>query len=279
MTQILDGKALAKSLRSDLAEQIQSMDVQPGLAVVLVGDDPASAVYVRNKQKMCAKIGAYSELHHLPEDTSQDSLLDLIHSLNQNAAIHGILVQLPLPQHLNAESILAAVSPFKDVDGLHTHNAGLLFKGLNTGMVPCTPLGMIHLLEHYKIPVAGKQALIVGRSNLVGKPMAMLLLNRHATVSMAHSRTENLIKHTSEADILVVATGQPGIITGEMVKPGAVILDVGMNRVDGKLCGDVDFDTCAERASYITPVPGGVGPMTVAMLLHNTVEAARGYDT
>ena len=195
--------------------------------------------------------------------------------LNASDKIHGILVQLPLPKHLDTELILAKVNPIKDVDGLHTYNAGLLFKGSHSGMTPCTPLGMIKLLEHYNIPIAGKNALIIGRSNLVGKPIAMLLLNRHATVSMAHSRTQDLEKYTQDADILVVATGQAKMITGDMIKPGAVILDVGINRIDGKLCGDVDFDSCVDKASFITPVPGGVGPMTVAMLLHNTVQAAK----
>ncbi len=275
---IMDGKAVAKSIREGLKEEIDRLkkeDIHPGLAVVLVGNDPASAIYVRNKGEACRAAGIYSEEHTLPENTKESELLDLIHRLNNDPRIHGILVQLPLPSHINKDRVLKSVSPEKDVDGFHEINMGRLLTG-QEGLVPCTPLGIMKLLEYYHIPVEGRFAVVVGRSNIVGKPVAMMLLQRNATVTICHTRTKNMAETCRMADILIAAAGKPGMITGEMIKDGAVVIDVGINRSDtGKLTGDVDFESASMKAGWITPVPGGVGPMTIAMLLYNTVKAAK----
>ncbi len=275
---IIDGKAVARHIRENIAKEVEKLrheGIHPGLAVVLVGDNPASMVYVRNKGEACRTAGIYSEEHRLPEDTSEGELLKLIDKLNNDSRVHGILVQLPLPELINKENILKAISPDKDVDGFHEINMGRLMSG-HDGLVPCTPLGIIKLLEHYHIPVEGKNAVIVGRSNIVGKPVALMLLQRNATVTICHTRTKNMSEVCRQADILIAAVGRTHMISGDMVKEGAVVIDVGINRQDsGKLAGDVDFEGASEKASWITPVPGGVGPMTIAMLLYNTVKAAK----
>lgn len=280
MTKILDGKALSKQIEQQLKKQIETLQNQigrpPGLAVLMVGDNPASAAYVRNKERACHKIGIVSFGRHFPTQTSQQELEPEIQRLNQDERVDGILVQLPLPKHLDAVKILNQIDPDKDVDGLHPINLGRLLRG-ESGLRSCTPAGVMRLLQEYQIEVQGKQALVLGRSILVGKPLALMLLAANATVTMAHSRTANLANLTREADILVAAVGKPGLITGDMVKPGAVVVDVGINRLvnqetgKSRLVGDVDFDGVAPVAEYITPVPGGIGPMTVAMLLQNTV--------
>ena len=279
---ILDGKETAKMVRAEVrerAEALRAAGVVPGLAVVLVGDDPASAVYVRNKERSAGRAGIEGRTVRLPADTPQERLLAEVDALNADPAVHGILVQLPLPDGLDSEAVVDRIDPAKDVDGLHAVNAGRLVTG-RTGFVPCTPAGVIRLLDRYEIPMQGRQAVVIGRSHLVGKPVAQLLLARHATVTMCHSRTQDLAAHTREADILVVAAGRPGLVTGDMVKPGAAVIDVGIHRTDdGGLTGDVDFASASEVAGWITPVPGGVGPMTIAMLLHNTVVAASGLAT
>ncbi len=276
--QVIDGKAIAKQIRVEVKQTVDDWRLQqfvPGLAVVLVGDDPASATYVRNKEKACQEAGIYSEVHRLPASTSEEELLRLVHSLNQNANIHGILVQLPLPDHIRSERILDAIEPSKDVDGFHPVNAGKLLVG-KQGIFPCTPMGVIEILKRQDVPIAGKHAVVVGRSNIVGKPAALLLLREHATVSICHSRTPDLSLITKQADILVCAVGQPEMIKGEMIKPGACVIDVGINRTsDGKLVGDVCFSEAVQVAGKITPVPGGVGPMTIAMLLKNTLICAQ----
>ena len=275
---ILDGNALAKTLRVNFrqeAETLASRGARPGLAVILVGENPASQVYVRNKVNACADAGFYSEKHVFPGDATQADVLAKIRALNADPAIHGILVQLPLPPQFDAEAVLDAIVAEKDVDGFRAENVGALVLGLPC-FVPCTPRGAMRLLEEAGVDVAGKEAVIVGRSNIVGKPMAMLLMHAGATVTVCHSRTRDLAAHCRRADILVAAVGKPRFITGEMIKPGAVVIDVGINRLpDGKLCGDVDFDAACAVAGAITPVPGGVGPMTIAMLLANTLESAR----
>ena len=276
--QRIDGKAVAKQVRAEVklkaAAFAERFGRPAGLEVVLVGEDPASQVYVRNKERASEKVGMRGAVHRLPADTSEAQLLELVGALNDNATVDGILVQMPLPSGLDADQIIAAIDPAKDVDGLTAHNAGLLALG-RSGLRPCTPLGCMRLLEETGVEVKGKRAVIVGRSNLVGKPIAQLLLQRHATVTIAHSRTQALDAVCREADILVAAVGRLGLVKGDWVKPGAVVLDVGINRgQDGKLYGDVEFEGAAQRAAYITPVPGGVGPMTIAMLLQNTVEAA-----
>ncbi len=278
---ILDGAALARQIRSEMGQRagvLASRGHQPGLAVILVGDDPASSVYVKHKVTDCHEAGIRSILDHLPADTSEAMLLARIHDLNNDPAVHGILVQMPLPPHLNPQRVIEAISPLKDVDCFHVSNVGALMTGAPRFM-PCTPYGVMKLLEHAGVPLAGAHAVVVGRSNIVGKPQAMLLLQASATVTICHSRTRDLAEHCRRADILVAAVGRAQMITGDMIKPGAVVIDVGMNRVPsgpraGKLCGDVDFDSAAPVAGAITPVPGGVGPMTRAMLLVNTVEAA-----
>ena len=275
---IMDGKAVARSIREGLKEEVEGLKkkgIHPGLAVVLVGENPASMVYVKNKGEACRSAGIYSEEHKLPEEMKEADLLRLIDQLNKDSRIHGILVQLPLPAHINKERVLASVSPGKDVDGFHEINMGRLLIG-QEGLVPCTPLGIMKLLEHYHIPVEGRFAVVVGRSNIVGKPVAMMLLQRNATVTICHTRTKNMGEVCRMADILIAAAGRPGMITADMIREGAVVIDVGINRLDtGKLTGDVDFESASKRAGWITPVPGGVGPMTIAMLLYNTVKAAK----
>ncbi len=273
---ILDGKATAESLRQEQARRVAELKargITPGLAVVLVGENPASQTYVRNKERACQAVGIYSEVHRLPQSTSQQELLGLIARLNADPKIHGVLVQLPLPEQLDEEQVILAIRPDKDVDGFHPENAGKLLLG-QEAFLPCTPRGILVLLERAGIPVAGREVVVVGRSNIVGKPAGLLFLARNATVSVCHSRTANLAEHTRRADILVVAVGKPGFITADMVRPGAVVVDVGINRVGDRLVGDVDFDGVSQVAGWITPVPGGVGPMTISMLLENTLEAA-----
>ena len=274
--QLLDGKAMSAELREELALRVQRLKgkgVTPGLAVILVGDDPASQIYVKNKELGCQQVSIHSVTIRLPETASQAELEAQIDKLNADASIHGILVQLPLPQGLDEAAALAHILPEKDVDGFHLLNAGKLFTG-QQGLVACTPKGAMEMLHRTGIDLSGKEAVVVGRSNIVGKPMAMLLLQENATVTICHSRTANLAEHTRRADVLVAAVGKPRFITADMVKPGAIVIDVGINRVDGKVVGDVDFDAVREVASWITPVPGGVGRMTITMLLANTIEAA-----
>lgn len=275
---IIDGKALAAEVRKDLAGKVAKVKEKegwvPGLAVVLVGQDPASQVYVRNKHRACEQVGIYSEVHRLPADAAHNDVLDLIGKLNADDKIHGILVQLPVPDQIDDSEVLRAIDPSKDVDGFHPVSMGDLLAG-QSHMVPCTPLGVMRMLDAYGVELKGREAVVVGRSTIVGKPQALLLLERHATVSICHSRTRDLKAHTSRADVLVAAVGRPAMITGDMIKPGATVIDVGINRVDNKLVGDVEFESALEVAGHITPVPGGVGPMTIAMLLDNTLRAAR----
>lgn len=278
MAQLIDGKALAKEVRAEVKARAGAFRAThnraPGLDVVLVGDDPASQVYVRNKEKAAAKAGIAGRVHRLPAETSEADLLALIFELNGDDEIDGILVQLPLPDHLHDQTIIDAIDPAKDVDGLHPFNAGLLTVG-RKGLRPCTPSGCMRMLRHIGCDPKGKRALVLGRSTLVGKPIALMLLEKHATVTIAHSRTEDLAARVRESDILVAAVGRPHLVQGDWVKEGAVVIDVGINRLDdGSLTGDVEFEGAERRASYITPVPGGVGPMTIAMLLSNTVDAA-----
>lgn len=272
----INGREVAKNWKDKIAKQVSELTVQPHLAVVLVGDNPASQVYVHNKEKACAQTGIRSTVIRLKEDCTQVELENVVRSLNTDDSVHGILVQLPLPTHINEADILALINPQKDVDGFHAMNSGRLMNG-QKGFVPCTPLGIMKLLEAYEIPLEGKHAVIVGRSNIVGKPIAMLLLAQNATVTICHSKTRNLAEFTRQADILVAAVGKANFITPEMVKVGAVVVDVGINRVNGQIVGDVDARV-NEIASYITPVPGGVGQMTIAMLLSNTVDAARNLN-
>lgn len=278
MASIIDGKAVAAEIRAKIkkdVEQLRSKGIVPGLAAVLVGDNPASQVYVRNKRKACEEAGIYSEEHKLPADLKQGELVKLVNDLNVDKKINGILIQLPLPKHIDSKVILECVSPDKDVDGFHPYNVGRLTVGDPT-FSPCTPHGVIVLLEHYGIKMDGMNAVVIGRSNIVGKPVALMLINRNATVTVCHSRTKDLKERCRDADILVVAAGRPRMIRGDMVKEGAVVVDVGINREDnGGLVGDVDFEEASKRAGWITPVPGGVGPMTIAMLLKNTVESAK----
>ncbi len=277
--QIIDGKTLAKKIREDVAAEVETLkkerDITPGLAVILVGDDPASHAYVKMKAKACKEAGIYSITHEMPESISQNEIEETILMMNQNPNIDGILVQLPLPKHIDATKILELIDPKKDVDGFHAYNFGRLMTGLD-GFVPCTPLGVMAMLEAYGIDPKGMDACVVGASNIVGKPMAALLLNAFATVDICHIYTKNLAEHTRRADLLVVGVGKAGLITEDMVKEGAVVIDIGINRLeDGSLVGDVDYDAVAPKCSYITPVPGGVGPMTIAMLLKNTLKAAK----
>ena len=276
---IIDGKALAQMIREGIAKEVRLLEkdtgIKPGLAAVLVGDDPASAVYVKNKKIACEKAGLYPEEHRLPASTTQEALLKLIQQLNVDPRIHGILVQLPLPPGIDSQAILQAVIPEKDVDGFHPINVGRLVGG-EPVFIPCTPKGVIQMIDSTGQDIAGKRAVVIGRSNIVGKPVAMLLLHRHATVTICHSRTKDLPGVAREADILIAAIGKPLFVTADMVKEGAVVIDVGINRLaDGTLVGDVDFDRVKDRAGWITPVPGGVGPMTIAMLLQNTLESAK----
>jgi methylenetetrahydrofolate dehydrogenase (NADP+)/methenyltetrahydrofolate cyclohydrolase len=277
---IIDGTAIAREIRAQWKVRAQTLaqrGVVPGLAVILVGDNPASRVYVRNKIKACAENGVHSELHEFPAAVPQETVLARVDALAADPKIHGILVQLPLPSHIDSAEILEAIPVEKDVDGLHLYNLGGLVVGESV-FPPCTPYGVMCLLDYLKIPIEGQNAVVIGRSNIVGKPLALMLLARSATVSICTSKTRNLSQYTLLADILVVATGKPRLVTGPMVKPGAVVIDVGINRLaDGKLVGDVDFDSVEQRAAWITPVPGGVGPMTITMLLANTIQAAERY--
>lgn len=277
MAKLIDGKAIAAAIRGEVAEETQALKsrgVTPGLAVILVGDDPASCTYVRNKQKACADAGLYAEQITLPATTTQEELLQVVEQLNARADIHGILCQLPLPAHLDDKAVIAAISPEKDVDAFHAVNVGHILIG-DEGFQPCTPAGVMELLSRSGITVEGKSCVVIGRSNIVGKPMAMLLLHANGTVTICHSRTADLAAICRGADILVAAIGKAKFVTADMVKPGAVVIDVGINRDEnGKLCGDVDFAAVEPLAGAITPVPGGVGPMTIAMLLKNTLTAA-----
>lgn len=278
MANIIDGKALAQKFKDRLKDEVTFLKghgIKPGLAVVLVGDNPASQVYVKAKGKACEEIGVNSFQHTLHKEIAQEELLWQISELNNDPKVHGILVQLPLPDHLNEEVILEAISPEKDIDGFHPLNIGRLV--INQPLFqPCTPLGIMKLLEDTGIDILGKEAVVVGRSNIVGKPIALMLLHKNATVTICHSRTQNLEEKIGKADIVIAAIGKPAIIKGSWIKQGAIVIDVGINRLDnGKLAGDVEFEEASKRASFITPVPGGVGPMTIAMLLHNTVEAAK----
>ena len=273
---IIDGKKVSSHIKDNIAAEVKMLKNKtgktPGLAVVLVGDDPASAVYVKNKNKTCKNIGFQSFEHILSENTSEDKLLNLINELNNDDQVNGILVQLPLPSHISSKTILVSINPQKDVDGFHLENVGRLVTG-NALFKPCTPAGIIKLLDEYKIEIEGKNAVIIGRSNIVGKPVSFLLLERNATVTICHSRTKDLPSITRSADILIAAIGKPNFVSLDMVKNNAVVIDVGINRLDGKLVGDVDFASVSKQASLITPVPGGVGPMTIAMLMENTLQA------
>lgn len=279
MATIIDGKKISAEIRAEIAEEVKAMKesgVCPGLAVIIVGEDPASKVYVRNKGRACAEVGIYSEIIEMPEDTTETGLLQKIEELNVREEIHGILVQLPLPKHIDEKAVIAAIAPEKDVDAFSEGNVGKIMIG-NHSFLPCTPAGVMALLHRSGVEVGGKHAVVIGRSNIVGKPQAMLLLHENATVTVCHSKTQNLAEITKTADILVVAIGKADFVTGDMVKKGAVVIDVGMNRkADGKLTGDVDFESVFPVAGAITPVPGGVGPMTITMLLKNTVTAAKG---
>ena len=278
MAEIISGKETAAKIRERLRAQIDQLrqkGYQPGLAVVIVGDDPASQVYVRNKEKACKEVGIAAQTFALPKETTQQELMALIDTLNARSDVHGILVQLPLPRHLDEHQVINAILPEKDVDAFHPVNVGKIMI-VDFDYVPCTPAGVMALLEEAQIDVSGKRAVVIGRSNIVGKPQAMLLLHKNATVTICHSKTQHLEEITRQADIIVVAIGKAHFLRGDMVKDGVVVIDVGMNRLEnGKLAGDVDFDTVAPKASYITPVPGGVGPMTITMLLQNTVTACR----
>ena len=273
----MDGKMVSAKVRGSILEEVNGLKdkgVRPGLAVIIVGEDPASKVYVRNKERACEECGFYSEKYALPEETTQEELLGLIDELNHNPRIDGILCQLPVPKHINEQAIIDAISPEKDVDAFHPINVGKIMVG-NFDFLPCTPAGVMQLLEEYDIDPNGKNCVVIGRSNIVGKPMAMLLLHKNGTVTICHSRTKNLKEVCAQADILVAAVGKADFVTADMFKEGAVVIDVGMNRKDGKLCGDVAFDEVNEKASYLTPVPGGVGPMTITMLMKNTLKAAK----
>lgn len=281
MATILDGKlvsaATREKIREKTAEFIKKTGHTPGLSVILVGSDPASCVYVRNKRRACGDVGFNSEVYELPEETTEEELLALIQKLNNDESTDGILVQLPLPKQISEESIIKAIDPRKDVDAFHPENVGGICTG-NYTFLPCTPAGVMVLLEYYGIDPKGKHCVVVGRSNIVGKPQALLMLEKNATVTICHSKTQNLAEEVKRADIVVAAVGRPNFITGDMIKEGAVVVDVGINRLpDGKLCGDVDFEAAFPKASYITPVPGGVGPMTITMLMENTLRAATSF--
>ena len=277
---ILDGKKLSEKIQNNLKkeiEELKSLGITPGLAVILVGDDPASHTYVKMKRNACHKVGIYSVVHEFPESITEKELLSTIKMINENPNIHGLLIQLPLPKHIDTTKILEAVDPSKDVDGFHPYNMGRLVEGLDT-FAPCTPLGVMELFEEYDIDLKGKDVCVVGASNIVGKPMWALLVNAWATVDICHIETKDLAAHTKRADIVIVGVGKPNLITEDMVKDDVTIIDIGINRLDdGKLVGDVDFENVSKKASYITPVPGGVGPMTIAMLLKNTVKAAKNF--
>ena len=278
MAQIIDGKAISAKIKEGLKQEVAQMTAQgvrPGLAVVIVGNDPASRVYVNLKKRDCEELGILSKEYALPEDTSEEALLQLIDTLNHDASIHGILVQLPVPKQIDENKIIAAISPEKDVDAFHVQNVGKIMAGTYS-FLPCTPAGCMELIASTGVEISGKNCVVVGRSNIVGKPMAMLLLHKNGTVTIAHSKTENLAEVCRNADILVAAVGKPKLIKGDMIKPGAVVIDVGTTKMpNGKLCGDVDFEEASKVAGYITPVPGGVGPMTRVILMKNTVTAAK----
>lgn len=278
MATILDGKALSAQCKETIRKEVEELAAKgclPGMAVVLVGENPASKVYVRNKEKDCQECGIYSAMYHLPEETTEKELLELLDTLNHDASIHGILVQLPLPKQINSQRVIEAIDPQKDVDAFHPTNVGYLTQGMPR-FAPCTPAGIVRLMEAYKIDPAGKHCVVIGRSNIVGKPMALLLLQKNGTVTICHSGTKDLKAQTLQADILISAVGKTGFVTEDMVKDGAVVIDVAMNRnAEGKLCGDVDYAAVSQKASAITPVPGGVGPMTRVMLLENTLTACR----
>lgn len=279
MAKILDGKAVSQRVKNALKDEtekfVEKYGIKPGLAVVIVGDDPASRVYVNSKKKACAEIGYYSEEHALPESTTEGELLSLVEKLNGDEKIHGILVQLPLPKHIDEEKIINAINPKKDVDAFHPVNVGKIMIG-NFDFLPCTPAGVMELINEAGIDLTGKNCVVVGRSNIVGKPQAMLLLHKNATVTICHSKTKNIKEITKNADVLVAAVGRAQMFDGDYIKDGAVVIDVGMNRLENKkLVGDVDFESAEKKASYITPVPGGVGPMTIAMLMKNTLTAAK----
>ncbi len=275
MAQIIDGKAISAKVKEEVKAEVARDGLNVGLAVVIVGDDPASRVYVNNKKKACEFCGIKSFEYALPEETTEKELLDLVDTLNADKNVNGILVQLPLPKHLDEKKVIERISPLKDVDAFHEQNVGKIMIG-NYAFLPCTPAGCMELIHSTGTTVAGKECVVIGRSNIVGKPMAMLLLHENGTVTVCHSKTKNLAEVCRRADILVAAVGRPNFVTADMVKPGAVVIDVGINRLDtGKLCGDVKFDEVSEKAGYITPVPGGVGPMTIAMLMKNTVTAWR----
>lgn len=277
--QIIDGKKVSAQVKQEVKNETELLkkeySITPGLAVVIVGDDPASRVYVNNKKKACELVGFHSEEYALSAETTQEELLSLVKELNEKKDINGILVQLPLPKHLDDKAVIEAINPLKDVDAFHAVNVGKIMLG-EYDFLPCTPAGVMEMLHYYNIEVSGKNCVVIGRSNIVGKPMAMLLLHENGTVTICHSRTKNLAEICSKADILVAAVGRPKFVTADMVKEGAVVIDVGMDRdVNGKLCGDVDFENVKDKCSYITPVPGGVGPMTIATLMKNTVKAAK----
>ena len=278
MATILDGKALSAQCKETIRKEVEELAAKgcrPGMAVVLVGENPASKVYVRNKEKDCQECGIYSAMYHLPEETTEKELLELLDTLNHDASIHGILVQLPLPKQINSQRVIEAIDPQKDVDAFHPTNVGYLTQGMPR-FAPCTPAGIVKLMEAYKIDPAGKHCVVIGRSNIVGKPMALLLLQKNGTVTICHSGTKDLKAQTLQADILISAVGKTGFVTEDMVKDSAVVIDVAMNRnAEGKLCGDVDYAAVSQKASAITPVPGGVGPMTRVMLLENTLTACR----
>ncbi len=277
MAKIIDGKALAAQIREEVKDssaQLRAKGVIPRLSVILIGEDPASQIYVRNKEKGCVEVGFESEVHRLSSETSEEKVISLVQKLNNDKKTHGILLQLPLPKGIDEKRILAQISPEKDVDGLHYENVGKLFKGEDPLFVPCTPKGIIELILSTGVEIKGREAVVVGRSNIVGKPVSILLLNAHATVTICHSKTQDLGEVVSRGDIVVAAVGKPKIIKGDMIKPGAVVIDVGMNRLETGLVGDVDFESAKNKASYISPVPGGVGPMTIAMLLKNTIISA-----
>lgn len=275
MANLIDGKAVSAAVKAQVREEREKLGLDVGLAVVIVGDNPASRVYVNNKKKACAEVGFQSFEYALPQETTEEELLALVEKLNADSKVNGILVQLPLPSHINETAVINAISPDKDVDAFHPMNVGHIMIG-DYSFLPCTPAGVMELIASTGVEVHGKSCVVIGRSNIVGKPMAMLLLHKNGTVTITHSKTKNLGEICANADILVAAVGRAGFVTADMVKPGAVVIDVGMNRNEaGKLCGDVDFEACKDKAGYITPVPGGVGPMTIAMLMKNTLTAAK----
>lgn len=271
--QIIDGKALALTIRTELSKKVAAIPLKPNLAVVLVGNDEASLIYDRNKQKAAQAMGMDCEIYHLPENVAEYELLELISQLNNDTRVNGVLVQLPLPKHINTQNVLMQINPEKDVDGFNPYNVGLLQANSPKAMVPATPKGVLYILKHFCSDLSGKYAVIIGRSNIVGKPMAALLLNQNCTVTIVHSKTQNIEKIVQQADIVIAACGKPQVVKADWIKDGAFVIDVGINRVDGKIYGDVDFENVCKKASYITPVPGGVGPMTIAMLLENTFDA------